>query len=1600
MILPVDNLPGQAWHSNDLLIRIAQGEQVGGEEGRHRGARPNPPLATADLKFGVASLELVAGDPDVHEALSTVRSTAFTDRDLTAYGVRVESMWVLDVLVGRHTGYAYDWSSFRAEVLESTCPRPEPSAPVDGIPLNTLLAILEIVHTHGFDEPIEHALLTLVFDRVVSGAALPQESRERFLGWLVQAGMSTQAREVLRRSKDSTWASLAFAAELEHPRFGGTFAAMLRRLNEPYRRFGLEEISLEGEGETPSARLSARPRSRAGAGPLVTVIMTCSDPGAVLLTSVSSLISQTYQDWELILMDDGSQVDSRPLLERVAMLDPRIRIVRNETSAGSFVRTNEALNLARGVFVAMQGVSEWSHPHRLEIQVRDLQANPMRLANTIFEAHITENFDLLDDQGARLIASERALMFRREPVLAAIGYYDSVRFGADVEFRDRIESVTRRPVPGLLPGAPLQFALCETADSRDRSRAGTADAAESVIYASATRWFLERVKAGAQDPYLAFPLSSRPFHAPSRWRSIDARSSEYDLIVVLDGRESSIREDFHAIVVDELRTAAAAGLRAAILQSDSPIGPQETTHFPAELQALIDADVITRISAAEAARASTVVVRHAAAAQGHPERRLLIETERVVIVEDPTAGDIRGRTIARPDVVRTVKAWFDVAPTWERALPSLPFPALTSVVLRDGRVRLTFATGVPTMVTAVRLTNESATLELVPEVKGNESVTCSADGDVVSGEDWAVEVDYSAGGGRMVTRRCPATSQTVIWNSTDLLAVRTEQGSLRFLAATSAAGVLTSREFIAEYTTAAVSAARIVGSRIEIEASGGSASAIVGLYALREVDGAVIRRRDFTRATSPTGQTTWTRPLAKFAEAKWEIFGSFRTPLGFAEFPLTLDSSMKMESSDTWQPQVLVRNRLIIDSPQASRFRRAVSRVTRSADSVVGARARHLMRLSDGENRARSHSATAGDYHFDASHSVARVEGVPALTVVMPVYNVEPYLDVAISSVLQQDFADLELIIVDDASTDGGRRIINKHWQRDPRVRVFGLDHNTLGGAGVPSNIGIRAARGTYVAFADSDDHVTKTGLASLVQTAELHAAEIVIGDFRTFSDKQKEGIDSYDRAVWSEFPVNRPISAFSHPALFRLSPVPWRKLYRRDFLEEHGILYPEGDYFYEDNPLHWFVLSRAHRVVASDEVVSYHRMEREGQTMSAQSYKLGSFVNHMNTILNFLATSTDEHRDVLFEAFFGFLDRSHWVVRNQSQASAAALIRRGLGDVYERAVAAAPTAPIPPLIRSRLATYRSAYPDVDLTVVVPVFNSADLLTQTLDSVLEMSGVKFNVLVVDDGSTDASAEIMRSYEDRYSNVHVFSQGNRGAGRARNSVIPLCTGRYTYFLDADDLVDADSLVAAVAQADLVSADLLFTQYRIEYTDEARSRGMFNADSEIWAMLPLAVGNEDRQRLLAGLINYPWNRIIRTTLLHDANIFFGPTVVHNDVLFHWHTIVSAQRIDYLDVEVCVHRKFATRDQVTNISDARRMAVLEALRGTYERISPLESYPAVQAVWEQFAANLLEWAKSRVPDALQSAYTERSDELMRSFSADNVTPASPVVARSHDR
>ncbi|MBM7171605.1 CDP-glycerol glycerophosphotransferase family protein [Streptomyces sp. G44] len=211
----------------------------------------------------------------------------------------------------------------------------------------------------------------------------------------------------------------------------------------------------------------------------------------------------------------------------------------------------------------------------------------------------------------------------------------------------------------------------------------------------------------------------------------------------------------------------------------------------------------------------------------------------------------------------------------------------------------------------------------------------------------------------------------------------------------------------------------------------------------------------------------------------------------------------------------------------------------------------------------------------------------PRLSVVVPVYNVELYLDECLESLAAQTFTDFEVVMVDDGSTDGSAAIAGRFAAADPRFRLISQENKGLGAA---RNTGVRemSPHSEYLAFVDSDDTLPATAYALLIETLDETGSDFAAGNVTRFRS-----------AGYVQSPVHRvPFAATrlrTHVSKFRpllTDRTAWNKVYRRSFWEEHRLAYPEA-MLYEDAP----VSVPAHYLADAVDVLSepiYNWRERE----------------------------------------------------------------------------------------------------------------------------------------------------------------------------------------------------------------------------------------------------------------------------------------------------------------------------------------------------------------------------------------------------------------------
>lgn len=215
----------------------------------------------------------------------------------------------------------------------------------------------------------------------------------------------------------------------------------------------------------------------------------------------------------------------------------------------------------------------------------------------------------------------------------------------------------------------------------------------------------------------------------------------------------------------------------------------------------------------------------------------------------------------------------------------------------------------------------------------------------------------------------------------------------------------------------------------------------------------------------------------------------------------------------------------------------------------------------------------------------------PFLSVVVPVYNVEAYIRQCLMSVLEQGITSVEVIVVNDQATDRSRAIAQEVAELDHRVRV--VDNPVNQGLGPSRNNGLAHARGEYVMFLDSDDHLVADTLGPLLERAREHQPDIVFYDYHRVYWNDRTARNVRSEILQGE---DAPITLADRPDLYQVLNVAWNKLYRREFLLATGLTFPVG--YYEDIPFTYPVLALAESILLHDVAVVAYRQRRTGSIL------------------------------------------------------------------------------------------------------------------------------------------------------------------------------------------------------------------------------------------------------------------------------------------------------------------------------------------------------------------------------------------------------------------
>ena len=538
----------------------------------------------------------------------------------------------------------------------------------------------------------------------------------------------------------------------------------------------------------------------------------------------------------------------------------------------------------------------------------------------------------------------------------------------------------------------------------------------------------------------------------------------------------------------------------------------------------------------------------------------------------------------------------------------------------------------------------------------------------------------------------------------------------------------------------------------------------------------------------------------------------------------------------------------------------------------------------------------------------------PLVSVIVPAYNVEEYLPRCLDSLVRQTLTSIEIIVVDDGSPDRSGAIADEHASKYPQVKVV---HRENGGLSAARNSGMAVATGKYVGFVDGDDWVEPQMFGRLSDELEQDgAAELAMGGV---SQEYEYEVSETDRKFSEQYFEVPFVGArvLTPQIVHDINAVVWNKLYRRMFLKENGIRFPEG-MNNEDEPFFLFVFGRATRIVViKDKLYHYIRntdgiMAVQQQDFDGQSALPDGLIKCQPLMLEYIRR--DDRKDLLgifYRRLCGLSNRfkGELVFKIVSKILHEAdfahtydlMDPRDTGWFLDRLKTlynypcqdiALPTVDYTALPYPREKRLVRV-PDVPvLSFIVPVFNVAPYIVNCLDSLRHQTLREIEIICVDDGSTDESAEIIEKIAKKDCRIRLIRQENLGVSRARNAGIEVARAEFIAFVDGDDYLDLEAAQCAVSLCRRHNLDVCWYDYQCFQYDTKKPLDHY----WVFANHPEMPRNRVFRPAELASWNFNtgiWQMVLKRALIEEHEIRFPICLLAEDGLFLYELLPNINR-----------------------------------------------------------------------------------------------------------
>lgn len=431
-------------------------------------------------------------------------------------------------------------------------------------------------------------------------------------------------------------------------------------------------------------------------------------------------------------------------------------------------------------------------------------------------------------------------------------------------------------------------------------------------------------------------------------------------------------------------------------------------------------------------------------------------------------------------------------------------------------------------------------------------------------------------------------------------------------------------------------------------------------------------------------------------------------------------------------------------------------------------------------------------------------EGQPKVSVIIPVYNAEKYLRECLDSVVNQTLKEIEIICVDDGSTDGSLDIIREYEDRDERIIVL---HQKNRFAGVARNAGMSIATGEYYVFLDADDFFELNLLEKQYIKCKKTKADVCICGTNKYNTNSGEYIYApqmlntqllHGKDVFSPQDLGDQIFILTTSA-------PWNKMYLADYIIRQGLRFKDTRSA-NDSYFVWCAIFLAERVCCVPDALVHYRY---GMTSNVQATKEKSILDFCDALEDIKCELVNRNLFTSFERGFVnmALNQCEWNLKSLTDKPETYLkLARAIKEkfIFTFGIAARSDEYFFDLKRYKsLIGMLSDIKGRKISVIVPVYNVEKYLDNCLQSIIKQTYTNIEIICVNDGSMDDSPRILEKYRQIDDRIIVVNEPkNNGLLLARKHGVELAKGEYVIFVDSDDTLDSElcDYLAKVTETD--------------------------------------------------------------------------------------------------------------------------------------------------------------------------------------------------------